>query len=611
MARQPATKAEPTKATPRKRAAPKAAAAPKEAPAPKKEPVRLTHVEAASTRLRTVLLNFAFVGAFLVIVPVIVGQFWRDEVMIMPVPVPAALAEVGLTPEVAANRLWDGIRDATLRANTSKSTVTALPDAQRIEFSLPESGFSMESLVQQTRAFFHAYQTRITGEFTCSDSGCDPEGMRLRLRVQRDTTKLVDLPPIGDTPLRQYFTDAAVQVLTVLDPFVAIASIAETEPQRATVLAQNLIRQHHSDAKWAHVLIGIMRDSTAELDASIGEFRAALALDPEFFVARRNLAARLVSAKRLDEANVEYGILSARWPNDVDVVAGLGELAYAQGRYDEAGQLYSRAEALDPRQPLYVARRGDAALAKGDAETGIAELERALRMDPAFAPAMGSLTAYYFNKGDFNAATPLLADYAEIDPDNAEAQAMYGQVLRLSGDNQAALVHLGRAMELEPSDLDVADMVAGTHMALGDLASAEQVYQQMAAIDPKRAETFAALGTVNSFLTRFDASLANWKKAAALQPYNAAFSAGIGEALMYSRRYDEALAQFDRAIAIDPERPESWSFKGATLKYLDRNAEAVAALQKFLELSDGKMFYGPLRELAESDIAELQAEATP
>ena len=603
MARQPASKIA-TKST-RQRAAAKPAVP------PKKERVRLTHVEAASTRLRTVLLNFAFVAAFLVIVPVIVSQFWRNEVMIMPVPVPEALADVGLAPEVAANRIWDGIRDATLRANTSKSTVTALPDAQRIEFSLPESGFSMESLIQQTRAFFHAYQTRISGEFTCSDPACDPKGMRLRLRVLRDTAKLIDLPPIGDTPLRDYFTAAGVQVLTVLDPFVAIASIADTEPQRATVLAQNLIRQHHPDAKWAHVLIGIMKSKDSDLDSSIAEFREALKLDPDFFIARRNLAMRLVTAKRLDEANAEFAVLSKKWPNDPEITAGLGELAYAQQRYDEAGLLYARAEALDPRQPLYVARRGDAALAKGDAETGIAELQRALRMDPSFAPAMGSLTAYYFNQGDFSAAAPLLADYAEIEPDNAEAQTMYGQVLRLNGDNEKALVHLSKALELEPRNLEVADMVAGTYMSLGDLPKAEQVYQQMALTDPKRAETFAALGTVNSFMTRFDASLENWRKAAALEPENAVYAAGIGESLMYARRYNEALAQFEAAEALDPKRPETWSFKGATLKYLGRNAEAIAALKTFLDLSDGKMFYGPLREIAEGDIATLEAEAQP
>ena len=604
MARQPASKRATSKPT--RQRAPAKPAAP-----PPRERVRFTHVEAASTRLRAVLLNFAFVAAFLVIVPVIVSQFWRNEVMIMPVPVPAALADVGLTPEVAANRIWDGIRDATLRANTSKSTVTALPDAQRIEFSLPESGFSMESLIQQTRAFFHAYQTRISGEFTCSDPACDPKGMRLRLRVLRETSKLIDLPPIGDTPLRDYFTAAGVQVLTVLDPFVAIASIADTEPQRATVLAQNLIRQHHPDAKWAHVLMGIIKSSPAESDASIAEFREALKLDPDFFIARRNLAIRLVSARRLEEANAEYGILLKKWPNDPEITAGLGELAYAQQRYDEAGMLYARAEALDPRKPLYVARRGDAALAKGDAETGIAELERALRMDPSFAPAMGSLTAYYFNNGAFSDAAPLLADYAEIAPDDVEAQTMYGQVLRLSGDNENALVHLSKALELEPRDLELADMVAGTYMSLGDLPKAEQVYQQMALTDPKRAETFAALGTVNSFMTRFDASLENWRKAAALEPENAVYAAGIGESLMYARRYEDALAQFEAAEALDPKRPETWSFKGATLKYLGRNEEAIAALKTFLDLSEGKRFYGPLREIAEGDIAALEAEAAP
>jgi tetratricopeptide (TPR) repeat protein len=607
MARQPATTSTTRKrATPR-RAAPKPAAT---SAKPAKPRVTLPDVEATSTRLRTVLLNFAFVGAFLILVPVIVSQFWRDEVLIDRMPVPEAMAELGLTSDVAANRLWDGIRDATVRANTSKSTVTALPDAQRIEFSLPETGFSIESLIRQTRAFFHTYQTRIGGEFTCSDARCEKEGMRLRLRVVRETTKVIDLPPIGDTPLRDYFTAAGVQVLSVLDPFVAVASIAETEPLRATVLARNLIRQKHPDAKWAHVLIGIMSDADDELDGSIAEFRAALALDPDFFIARRNLAARLVTAGKLEEANAEYVLLAARYPNHVEVLAGLGELALAQGRFDEADALFGKAESLDPREPRYPTRRGDAALGKGDAMAGIERLEQALRMDPSYAPAMGSLTRYYFNKGDFSAAEPLLADFAEIAPDDPEAQAMYGQVLRLNGETQAALPHLEKAQKLAPNDPDIAETLASAYMELGQLPAAEAIYVAMAGADPKRAATFAALGRVRAFLGNYPDAIASWKTAAELDPTNAAYAAGVGEALMYSQNYGEALAAFDRALELDPARPETWSFKGATLKYMGRGAEAVVALEKFLELTENQFIYGPMREIAEGDLAVLKAGAS-
>jgi tetratricopeptide (TPR) repeat protein len=577
----------------------------------KKVGIGLPTVEAASTRLRSVLLNFAFVGAFLILVPVIVSQFWRDEVLIDRMPVPEALAAMGLTPDVAANRLWDGIRDATTRAKTSKSTVTALPDAQRIEFTLPESGFSMESLIQQTRAFFHAYQTRINGEFTCSDPACDPKGMKLRLRVMRDGAKLIDLPPIGDTPLRDYFTAAGVQVLSVLDPFVAIASISETEPLRASVLARNLIRQKHPDAKWAHVLIGIMKDEPEELEASINEFREALKLDPDFFIARRNLASTLVAAGRLEEANAVYGELVKRWPENVDVIGGLGELAYAQGRFDEAATLFSRAGAMDVRQPLYPARRGDALLAKGDVEGGIAELQRALRIDPGFVPALGSLTKHYFASADFLSAEPVFADFAEIAPEDAEAQAMYGQVLRLKGDPTKALEFLQRARDLRPNDLELADITASTYMQLGQMQEAEKVYLQMAEADPERAATFAALGQVHAFMGMFPQSIENWRQAAALDPENAAYSAGVGEALMYSKRYDEALAAFDRSLELDPKRPETWSFKGATLKYMGRRDDAVATLETFLDLSEDQFYYAAMRKLAEDDIAALKAEAQP
>jgi tetratricopeptide (TPR) repeat protein len=604
MARQPAKSTSPKKPPARRRAkaAPVAeiAAAP-----PKKRGIGLPHVEAASTKLRTVLLNFAFVGAFLVLTPVIVSQFWRDEVMIDRIPVPEALAEVGLTSDVAANRLWDGIRDATKRANTAKDSVTALPNSRRVEFSLPESGFSMESLIQQTRAFFHAYQTRISGEFTCADLSCDPKGMRLRLRVLRETSKVIDLPPIGETPLRDYFTNAAVQVLTELDPFVAVASIAETEPLRATVLARNLVRQKHPDAKWAHVLIGIMKKSVEETDASVAEFQAALDLDPNFFIARRNLAARLVSAGRLNEAGMQYELLAKKWADEVEVIAGQGELAYAEARYPDAAAFYARAAGLNPREPLYVARQGDVALASGDVEGGLALLQRALQIDPAFMPAMASLTAHHFSNGNIFETKPLFEDYAEIAPDVADAQAMYGQVLRVNGDSATGLEYLLKAQALEPERADIAEAIGSTYVDLGDLEQAEAVFRRSLEIDDKNPAVHAQLGRVYNFMGRRDEALASWRKAVELEPGNVAYVAGAAEVLMYAQRYDEALVEFDKALAIEPERPETWSFKGATLKYMGRKDEAVAALSKFLELSEGKPEYFALRQLAEDEIKAI------
>lgn len=617
MARQPASTTTPNSRKPAARRStaksgpkPPKKAAVQAAAKPTAPRVTLPGVGAASTRLRTVLLNFAFLAAFLVLMPVIVSQFWRNEVLIDKIPVPEALGNLGLTPDVAASRLWDGLRDATAQAGTSKESLVAIPNSKRVQFSLPESGFSMESLIQQTRQFFNAYQTRITGEFTCSDPVCEPAGIKLRLRVLRNRTDVIDLPPLGETPLRDYFTNAAIQVLSVLDPFVAIAAISEHQSVRATVLARNLIRQHHPDAKWAHNLIGIMKRVAGEQDAAIAEFGAALALDPDFFIARRNLAARLVETGDLDGARREYEIMERVRPGDVEVLAGEAELAFAEKRPADAEALLLQAAALDPKDPFYLSRIGDIAVSTGDREKAETFLKKALQLDPSYVPALAALGQLYIDANDLGAAEPVYADYAEYAPEDAEAQSIYGQMLRLSGDAEGALAQFDKSLAIQPNNVELLELAARALKEQGRLPEARERLQQALAIDPSRAPTYAELASIQMFEGKLEDSLATWERVRQLQPEEVRYVAATGELLYYLQRYPEALKRFEEAEAMNPDRPETLSFKGAVLKAMGRPQEALVPLKRFLELTDGNLIYGALREIAKQDVAAIEAAAT-
>src|SRR5690606_29959468 len=131
-------------------------ATPEPASSPRRR-ISLPTLESSSTRLRKVVLNIAFVLAILVFIPVLASQFLRNPVLIEPISVPKALLQRGLSPEVMASRLWDGLRDANLLARTSKESVAAIPNSQRVQFSVPEVGLSIDSIVRQTRQFFNAY----------------------------------------------------------------------------------------------------------------------------------------------------------------------------------------------------------------------------------------------------------------------------------------------------------------------------------------------------------------------------------------------------------------------------------------------------------------------
>ena len=617
MARPPAKQSAARKAPsrPRKRAAPKTAA-PKAASTPKppddpakpdpqakpRRRVTVTSLEQSSTKIRVVLLNLAFVGAFLLVVPVIASQFWQSDVVIEPISVPDSLAAVGLTADVVASRLWDGLHDAEEEANTSKATVTAIPTSKRIKFSIPETGVSIESLVSQTRQFFNAYQTRVGGEFICLSAACKPEEMQLRLRVVRDKATVIDLPPIGTMSERDYFIEAGVQVLGVLDPFVAISATAEREPLKAVTLARHLIRQKHPDARWAYNLIGNIRTNAKEYALAAAEYRAALALDPSFTVAKTNLAGTLIDMGELDEARDLFTELQQANPNDPEVRLGFAEIAVKEGRIDDAVALLLEAAPLAPNDPKYLARAGQIEIEAGRPEAAKPHLEQALAIDPSFPMALGSLGGIYLAAGDYAAAEPLFRDMAEFLPDDIEAQDAHAATLMLVGEVDLARERLERGAALDPTNVDRLVQLANAYIRLDRLPDSRVTLEKALALDPNRADVRASLGQIDMFSSDFPAALAHYEAAARLDPANPQYVASSADMLYFMGRVPEAIVTLEGLLQSAPQRIETWFTLGSYYSTAGRIEESVTAYENFLTLVPDLPMFGELRALARENI---------
>jgi tetratricopeptide (TPR) repeat protein len=478
MARAPAKPAART-AAPRKRAPKTAAPTP-----PPKPRLSLPSIESGSTRLRKVILNLAFVLAILIFIPILFSQFLRNPVLIEPIAVPEALVIRGLTPEVVASRLWDGLRDANALARTSKESVAAIPNSQRVQFAVPEVGLSMDSIVRQTRQFFNLHQTRIAGEFVCADAACAPEGMLLRLRVLRGGSDVIDLPAVGQQDLRRYFTGAAIQILSILDPFVAVSAIAETEPVRATALARRLIRQHHPDAKWAHNLIGNLRSTAGDYRPALAEYRAALALDPQFTIAQANAARALRQLGDPVAARAEYDAILARDPGSPEVQEGYAELAIGAGKIDEAIAYLQHAAEIEPTSPHYFARIGEVEMARGNMDVARDWFTRSLAVDPAYPLALTPMFTLKLTGMDFAGGEQLLRRAAAFEPGSAEVQALHGAALSFLDKPDEALAAYDRALAITPDDTELLYQSANMLQNLGRQAEAVERLDRAITLDP-------------------------------------------------------------------------------------------------------------------------------
>ncbi len=478
----------------------------------------LPQMEAFSSTLRTTFVNIGFFAAMLLLIPAVAGQVARNAVVIDPIVVPQALIDRGVTPEVAANRLWDGLQDFARTASIARTTIVAVPDSQLVEFSLPDTSLSLDSILKQVRQFFGVYETHIAGEIICETADCATAGQRLRLRVIRATAEVVDLPPIGSRSEADYFREAAGGIYDILDPFVAIAARAATDPDGAATRARRLALSGHADAPWAFNLLGDIERNAHRFEAAAAEYRAALDLDPNFTLARLNLARALAGSGDHDGASTAIADAAARDPDATGLLAARAEVELAAGNREAALEHFLAAAEATPLDPTLLVDAGTLELALGREEEAIAHLEEALDLDPGHPEALRILGETYREKGNVAAAERLFQDRADYAPNSAEAHLAIAELLAERGDLAAAAPHYDRVVVLAPDNVEHALARARLLLDLGRYAQAVDGLAPFADAEPPHADAVLLLAEVLEAFDRPDQAADRYRQFLALGP---------------------------------------------------------------------------------------------
>ncbi len=460
-----------------------------------RQKLSLPQVEDVSTRLRTIFINVGFFAGFLLLIPSVAGQFVRSQVVIEPVAVPSALVERGFTPEVVANRLWDGLQQFAREAVTARRTVVTIPDSQLVEFSLPDSAISIDSLFQQVRQFFNIRETRIGGEIVCATDACDLSGVTLRLRITGNNARIIDLPVMGELTEAEYYRLAAAGVYDVLDPFVSIAALATAQPLQATARAEQLILAGNADAKWAHNLIGDIARAGGDFAKAAEQYRAALALDDAFALARTNLGFALVGLGELDAARAEFTTAGERDPASVAAALGLATIAERQG--DTTAQVAHLLEAAsrDALVPDHLVAAARIELAGGQTQSAEGHLVEALAIDPGDPDALDTLGTHYLRNGRLADAEKIYRDWVDYEPSRPEPRFHLGNV-------HAAQRRFGEALRDYESALSLGDKTARTRTALAGILTGLGRYEDALGALDELGANFPADPSVELFYAR-------------------------------------------------------------------------------------------------------------
>jgi len=257
----------------------------------------------------------------------------------------------------------------------------------------------------------------------------------------------------------------------VADHFQYLASLGIIVPMTWLITTGAKRFSHSKSAPLAiggvlAVILGILtwRQSSLYTDAET-LYRATLQRNPTSWMTHNNLAGALAQMPgRLPEAIEEYRAAIAIKPDYAIAHDSLGGLLMQEGRLPEAMAEFKAALKAQPNFALAHNNLGIAlAQTPGRLPDAMAEFETTIRIDPKYAKGHMNLgNAYLQTPGRLADAIAEYETAIRLDPDYAKTHVNLGIALAQMPDKlPEAITEFETALRLQPDDTDI-------HMYLGD-----------------------------------------------------------------------------------------------------------------------------------------------
>jgi tetratricopeptide (TPR) repeat protein len=143
----------------------------------------------------------------------------------------------------------------------------------------------------------------------------------------------------------------------------AVFYVERQQFEKAISALNNVLRQSPNDLK-ALNLLGIALTESGKKKNAEAVFQQALAVDPHFVPARKNLAINLFDAKRTPEAAAEFAQVVADAPGDEVAHLYLGEINFRRGNLVAAARQFERGKSRVTLKPDWTMHYGQCLMAQ-------------------------------------------------------------------------------------------------------------------------------------------------------------------------------------------------------------------------------------------------------
>jgi tetratricopeptide (TPR) repeat protein len=338
--------------------------------------------------------------------------------------------------------------------------------------------------------------------------------------------------------------------------------------------------------------IGVAYIRLEQLDKAAEFFRKALAADPGFLPARKNLGTVLWFLNRKQESEKEFRILLKSAPADPVPHLYLGLAANERRHFIEAVEHFEKAGDLAAKNPevrpvlveAYLGA-GQAYDAQGAPQKAYDAFAKAIAIDPMNEESYVALTSFAAAHGNNEFALKTVDAGLEKMPRSSRLALQHGIIAGLSGDSDQAERDFARAAELDPASVLPVLARGVTLLQRGKNAEAAEDFRMAGVRSPDdwRAQYLYALALSRSERPDDARILAALQRAIELNSGESKPRVLLAQRELAAGRVDRAVSELEHAVQSSPQNAQALYQLGLAYRKQGREGEAEQVMRRFRE----------------------------
>ena len=312
----------------------------------------------------TVALYFLAIVTVFILISVAVSEYWQDRIVLDAVNVTGGQEGAGMTSEAATALFQAALVTVQEKAGTDKEQGAINDASEEQEIVIPNSDISISRIVHYLKQLFGYGETGISASFFCKKNDCGKLGYDFQVEVSGKEKEVFAMPAKARKGYEDIFNDAALKILSIIDPYTVAVYYSNSDSDRSSGLAKSLYYSNHEHADWAAVLL-------CHIDERKGDYGRALewcdrALEKNWYLAQAHNTRGSVYRRVFNDAQAQDG------RDSPDATAAYGN---AIASYRIAARLAPRF--ATPRYGI-----ANVFLDNGEPEKAIRYFETAIRLGP-------------------------------------------------------------------------------------------------------------------------------------------------------------------------------------------------------------------------------------